>query len=216
MLLPEGYKVVKADNGKKALEILNAESVQVVLMDILMPGLSGFDVLKEIRENKNLRALPVILLTALRDKDNRLKGLELGADDYISKPFDLNELRAKVNSKVKLGFLRTQLNERAKLIKVINEVDEGIIVTDKNFVPVIISLKASEFLDLKEIPKNVLVFLNAKYNDKISADRVRTNYILKQGAFEKFEAKYLSLSVNPIEDAFAAIDSYIFVIKKIG
>ena len=87
LLKYKGYNVLKAENGEDALEILRNASVDLVLLDIMMPGISGFDVLKSIRENKKLQSLPVIIITALADKENRLKGLQLGADDFITKPF---------------------------------------------------------------------------------------------------------------------------------
>ena len=95
LLKYKGYNVLNAENGEDALEILRNSSVDLVLLDIMMPGISGFDVLKSIRENKKLQSLPVIIITALADKENRLKGLQLGADDFISKPFDVDELVVK-------------------------------------------------------------------------------------------------------------------------
>ena len=96
LLKYKGYNVLNAENGQDALKILGITSVDLVLLDIMMPGISGFDVLKSIRENKKLQSLPVIIITALADKGNRLKGLQLGADDFITKPFDVDELIQRV------------------------------------------------------------------------------------------------------------------------
>jgi Response regulators consisting of a CheY-like receiver domain and a winged-helix DNA-binding domain len=98
------------ENGEDALEILRNASVDLVLLDVMMPGISGFDVLKSIRENKKLQSLPVIIITGLADKENRLKGLQLGADDFIAKPFDVDELLVKISSQIKLAFLRNQVS----------------------------------------------------------------------------------------------------------
>ena len=98
------------ENGEDVLEILRNTSVDLVLLDVMMPGISGFDVLKGIRENKKLQSLPVIIITGLADKENRLKGLQLGADDFITKPFDVDELVVKISSPIKLAFLRNQVS----------------------------------------------------------------------------------------------------------
>ena len=214
MLLPEGYRVLKANNGKDALEILKRESVQTVLTDIMMPGISGFEVLKAIRTNKDLAPLSVIILTALTDKEERLKGLEMGADDFISKPFDMDELRAKINTQVKLNYLRMQLNERAKLVKVINKIDEGVIVANSYFVPVSINTSAREMLGMKEAPVNILAYLKEKYSQDIEVSDERVTVILKQKNFKDNIARPLMLTIEMIKDIFGEIDSYILIFKK--
>ncbi|OGF47884.1 MAG: hypothetical protein A2452_12015 [Candidatus Firestonebacteria bacterium RIFOXYC2_FULL_39_67] len=214
MLLPEGYGVVKAKSGEEALRILKSENVLVVLLDILMPGLSGYDVLKTIREDKNLDTMPVIILTALTSKEERIKGLELGADDFISKPLAMEELRAKIYTQVKLKYLRRQLTERAKLLKVINKIGEGVIVSDKKFAPVNINIKAGELLGIKAAPVNIMNYLKDNYNEDIQVSEGRKNYILKQ-KLNLGDAIFLSLTIDPIKDVSGAIDSYIFIFKKI-
>jgi len=214
MLLPEGYKVLKAKSGEEALKILKTENVQAVLLDILMPDLSGYDVLKIIRGNKNLDTLPVIILTCLTDKAERIKGLQLGADDFISKPFDLEELRAKIYTQIKIKYIRRQLNEKAKLEKVINKIDEGIIVADGNFAPLNINTKARELLGIKEDPADILIYFKENYNEDVRAREGRINYILKQKSGEN-DAVFLSLTIDPVRDASEEIDSYIFILKKV-
>jgi len=86
---------MKADNGKKGLEIIKRENVDIVLLDVMMPDMDGWEVCKKIRE---LSAIPVIMLTARTDKADVVKGLDFGADDYVTKPFDERELVARVNA----------------------------------------------------------------------------------------------------------------------
>ena len=214
MLLREGYRVLKANNGNDALEMLKSEDVQAVLLDVMMPGLSGYDVLKKIRENRDLAALPVIIISALMEKEERLKGLQLGADDFISKPFDMDELRAKINTQVKLDYLRRQLSERAKLVKVMNKIDEGIIIADKYFVPVSMNMKAKSLMGIKEAPANIMKYLKENYNEDVRVTEGRTNYILKQ-KLNKGNAGFFSLTIDTIKDASDAVDSYIYIIKKV-
>ena len=215
MLLPEGYKVLKANSGKTALETLKTEKVQMILLDVIMPEMNGFDVLKTVREDKVLCVLPVILLTSLGSKENRLNGLQLGADDYITKPFDIEELRAKINTLLKLDYLKKQLNENAKLAKVIDKIDEGIVISDKKFAPYIVNLKAREMLGIKELPGNILTYVNEKYSDEIVAGLIRKNYILKQNIYDKNNDRHISLTMEAIKGANDEIDSYILVFKMV-
>lgn len=91
----DGFRVVDAFNGKQALERLRDETPDVVLLDVMMPDLDGFEVLRMIREISNV---PVIMLTARGDEDDRVRGLELGADDYITKPFSPREMVSRVKA----------------------------------------------------------------------------------------------------------------------
>lgn len=91
-----GYRVVVANSGEEALEILEKYRPDLILLDVMLPGLSGFDVCRMIRENNDLADTRIVLVTALGRKVNVAKGMALGADDYIVKPFSNQELVAKV------------------------------------------------------------------------------------------------------------------------
>ncbi len=91
----EGYEVVQAYDGVEGLELFSQRKPDLVLLDVMLPGMDGWAILKEIRKTS---ACPVIMLTALGDIDYRLKGLNQGADDYISKPFVGEEVMARVNA----------------------------------------------------------------------------------------------------------------------
>ena len=93
-----GYDVLKADSGEAALKLLQSEHVDLVLLDRMLPGIDGIEVLKEIRTDKNLKNLPVILLTAKTEDFDKVVGLEIGADDYIGKPFGIHELIARIKA----------------------------------------------------------------------------------------------------------------------
>lgn len=94
-LVPHGFRCIKADNGKDGLEIVRKEHIQLILLDVMMPNMDGWEVCREIRK---LSDVPVIMLTARTDKRDLVKGLDNGADDYITKPFDEGELTARVNA----------------------------------------------------------------------------------------------------------------------
>lgn len=97
-LKAEGYEVYKAYNGEEALQILNANEIHLVLMDIMMPKMDGIEAMVEMRKTSNV---PVILLTAKSEDTDKVLGLTVGADDYITKPFNPVELQARVKSQLR-------------------------------------------------------------------------------------------------------------------
>ena len=96
VLKREGYQVITAANGLEALEKLETENVQIALSDIMMPKMDGFELIKRIRANPALKSIYLILITARIQEGDRVRGLDLGADDYITKPFSFSELLARV------------------------------------------------------------------------------------------------------------------------
>lgn len=102
------YEIHKALNGKDALQKIDEIDPDLILLDVVMPGINGFQVASIVKENENTRLIPIIMLTALEGKEDRLKGYQVGVDDFISKPFNIFELRARVRNLLKL---RTYVNE---------------------------------------------------------------------------------------------------------
>ena len=96
VLQREGYKVITAANGLEALEKLATEKVHIALSDIMMPKMDGFELIKQIRNNPGLKTIYLILITARIQEGDRVRGLDLGADDYITKPFSFSELLARI------------------------------------------------------------------------------------------------------------------------
>lgn len=120
-LVQEGYEPVLADTGEKALEILDKEDdIEICLLDWMLPGITGIDVLKKIRNSTNYGNLPVILLTAKGDEISKVVGLEIGADDYLTKPFGIHELLARIKAVLR------RIDEKYSK----NEDDEGKIIID--------------------------------------------------------------------------------------
>ena len=93
----EGYKTIEAVNGKEALEKAD-QSIDLVILDLMLPEIDGLNVCKKIRNDDQLGDLPIIMLTAKSEDIDRIIGLELGADDYITKPFNMRELVARVKA----------------------------------------------------------------------------------------------------------------------
>ncbi|MCY6356754.1 response regulator transcription factor [Clostridium sp. ZS2-4] len=101
-----GYKVLCANDGLEALKIAKMELPQLILLDVMLPGMDGYDVCKEIRRHNVISNTPIIMITAKGEELDKILGLELGADDYLTKPFSVRELVARV--KAVLRRIRTQ------------------------------------------------------------------------------------------------------------
>lgn len=93
-----GYKVFSATNGIDAIKIAKSEVPNLILLDLMLPGMDGYDVCKEIRKDSSVSHIPIIMITAKGEELDKILGLELGADDYITKPFSVRELLARVKA----------------------------------------------------------------------------------------------------------------------
>jgi DNA-binding response OmpR family regulator len=109
-LTEEGYEIILASNGEEALELVERENPQVILLDILMPGIDGIETCKRLKENEKTRFIPVIMATALWDTYSEV--IEAGAEDFVTKPFNLTELSHRVKSILRVRYLNDEL-ERA-------------------------------------------------------------------------------------------------------
>jgi putative two-component system response regulator len=115
LLTPQGCKVVSVPDGAAALEELTRTQFDLVLLDVMMPHLNGFEVCEKIKNNPDTYLIPVIMITALSDKQDRIEGIKVGADDFLSRPLDRTELLARVRSLLKLK-QRTDELERAESV----------------------------------------------------------------------------------------------------
>lgn len=114
----EGYSLEMAENGRQAIEKAKALLPDVILLDVMMPGMTGFEVCERIRNDPQVAEIPIIVLTALDDRESMLNALKAGADDFISKPFDRHELRARLIGITRLNRYHKLVQERAKLEEV--------------------------------------------------------------------------------------------------
>jgi DNA-binding response OmpR family regulator len=160
-LTREGIEVLKAYNGEEALEILDKEDVQLLLMDIMMPKMDGIEATKKIRETSKL---PIILLSAKSEEKDKIGGLDIGADDYITKPFNAGELVARVKSNLRrYTSLGGQKDENASVIKI-----GGLTINDENkqvFVD-------GDFVRLTPIEYNILLFLARNKGNVFSSPQI--------------------------------------------
>jgi two-component system cell cycle response regulator len=105
-LQQEGHGFAVAENGRQAMEMLRAEPFDVVLLDIIMPEMDGYQVLEEMKRDPRLREIPVIMISALDEMDSIVRCIEMGATDYLAKPFEVALLRARLNASLASKRLR--------------------------------------------------------------------------------------------------------------
>jgi putative two-component system response regulator len=115
LLSSQGFRVITAPDGSTALQMLSRIQTDLVVLDVLMPGMSGLEVCEKIKANPDTYLIPVILTTSLSDKQDRIDGIRVGADDFLTRPVDRTELLARVRSLLKLK-LRTDELERAEAV----------------------------------------------------------------------------------------------------
>src|SRR5262245_59578510 len=117
LLAVRGYAVATAASGAEALEKIDKEQPALVLLDVMMPGMSGYDVCRKLRENPATALLPVVMVTALDPTQERVKGIEAGADDFLTKPINQAELLARVRSLLRIKQLHDELMELTRSLE---------------------------------------------------------------------------------------------------
>ncbi len=113
LLTVHGHRVITAASGAEALEVIEKEPLDLILLDVVMPGMSGYDVCRKIREDPKTGLLPVVLVSALDPREERIKGIEAGADDFLEKPIRQEELLARVRSLLRIKELHDTVQSQA-------------------------------------------------------------------------------------------------------
>ena len=117
LLSKQGYEILVAYDGMQALKTVEQTPPDLILLDVMMPGMDGFEVARILRSNPQNRAIPILMLTALRDLEDKVKGLEAGADDFLVKPFHTVELLARVRSLLRIKQLHDELQSKNSLLE---------------------------------------------------------------------------------------------------
>jgi putative two-component system response regulator len=125
LLYYEGYNLNFASSGPEALVKATDLTPDLILLDVMMPGMDGFEVCRRLRSTPLLAEVPIIMVTALDDKHSRLQGLEAGADEFVTKPFERQELRTRIKTVLNLNRYRQLLEERAKLQRAHHELAQA-------------------------------------------------------------------------------------------
>jgi two-component system cell cycle response regulator len=130
VLTGQGYNLAFAEDGPEGLQRAQELLPDLIILDVMMPGMDGFEVCEHLREHSLLAEVPIIMLTSLDDIDIRVRGLEAGADDFVSKPFNRVELLARIRTVTRLNRYRRLLLERVKFDWVVDQSKDGYVIID--------------------------------------------------------------------------------------
>ncbi len=133
-MLSQNYEIVSAYSGNEALEMVEKTSPNLILLDVMMPGMNGYEVCKQLKGKEKTRSIPIVMVTALKEREDRIKAIEADADDFLSKPVDMNELNARVKSLLKVKqYYDALMEEQDKLLifkSALNSMDDCVIITN--------------------------------------------------------------------------------------
>jgi signal transduction histidine kinase len=125
-LQADGHNAVAAMSGKEALERVEDHPPDLVLLDVMMPGMNGYEVCTRLKGEERTRFIPVVMITALKDLEDKIKGIEVGADDFLTKPFNKQELLTRVRSLLKLKRLHDQLESSYRNLQELQNTKENL------------------------------------------------------------------------------------------
>lgn len=169
-LLKSSYEVYQADNGRKALELALEINPDLVLLDVMMPGMDGFEVCRKLKQEKQTEQIPVIFLTALADTQHKTKGFSLGAVDYILKPFDALEVQSRIRTHLSLRRSTMELqNQNIILERKVQERTREIVLTQEATIESLASL--AEYRD----PETGGHIQRTKTYVRVLAERLRSH-----------------------------------------
>ncbi len=148
LLEKQGYNLAFAASGAEALNKAAQIIPDVILLDVMMPDMDGFEVCKHFRADPTLGEVPILMLTALTDRDSRLQGIKVGADDFISKPFDGLELRLRLKTITSLNRYRRLMTEHAKFEWIVEKIKEAFLILNQDGEIIYANPQACFFLNL--------------------------------------------------------------------
>ncbi|MDD5194707.1 MAG: response regulator [Candidatus Omnitrophica bacterium] len=221
-LVPQGYEIVKAASGQQALEKLGKNQIDLILLDVMMPGMSGIEVLAKLRADEKTKTIPVVMVTVLKETEDKVKALEAGCDDFISKPFDKVELLARVKSILKISYYRRQLEEKEKFKAVVDKVSDGIAICSPDYVIKDSNEAILKYLNITD-PANVNLVetLFKNYSVSIKKEALmdlaithKTFDIVRQNS-ETTEALYLEVNLNMIKNSAGELLSIVFILRDV-
>jgi len=192
-LVTQGYEIVTAASGKEALEKLSGNQIDLVLLDVMMPRMSGIEVLEKIRADIKTRRIPVVMVTVLKETEDRVKALEAGCDDFISKPFDKQELLVRVRSLLRIKCLNDEVEEAREYSEsIINTVREPLLALDQDLR--VVTASRSFYEVFKVIPKDTVGRLiydlgNKQWDIPRLRDLLET-ILRRKATFDNYEVEY--------------------------
>ena len=184
----EGYEVVAASNGEEVLSIVEKEDFDLLILDVMMPKLSGFEVTKELRTRHSLTELPILMLTAKTQLYDKVTAFEMGANDYLAKPCDKEELIARVKTLINLSKLNKELTAMNRTLEeIVKERTSALEETNTNLVSV--------NKELKELEESRTLLLSSISHELATPITLIQNYIqaVQEGLIQENNSRYLEM-----------------------
>lgn len=221
-LAPQGYEIVKASSGAEALEKISVNSIDLILLDIMMPHMSGLEVLEKLRANEKTRRVPVVMVTVLKETEDKIKALEAGCDDFISKPVDKIELLARVKAMLKISDYLGQLEEKEKFKAVVDKISDGIAVCGPDYIIKDSNVPMLNYLNIKDSPH--VHMLDALFrNYTVSIDKewlldtaiAHKEFDMVRRDVETEESLHLEVHVDVIKNSAGKLLSVVFIFRDV-
>jgi DNA-binding response OmpR family regulator len=190
------FEVFSANNGREGLEVLDSVAPDIIVSDVMMPEIDGFEFLQKIKGNPLTEITPVILITANTVLDAKFKGLEYGANDYITKPFDSKELILKVKNLIALNQKKTQ----------------SVVVESEKLIGKV-EVKSEESIFIAELNEKMLEFLD---NEDLSVETLAQALFYSKSTFQRKVKKATNLTVNTYIRTFRLQYAWELLLKKSG
>lgn len=221
-LIPQGYEIIKASSGQEALEKISVNQIDLVLLDVMMPGMSGIEVLEKLRADEKTKGIPVVMVTVLKETEDKVKALEAGCDDFISKPVDKVELLARVKSILKISYYLRQLNEEGKFKAVVDKASDGIAICSPDYLIKDGNAAILKYLNIIE-PMNVnlvetlfksyVVSINKEALKDLTIAHKKFDIVRQKSETE--EALYLEANLDLIKNSTGELLSVVFILRDV-
>jgi adenylate cyclase len=204
----QGHTVLLAEDGARALDLVEQEAIDLVLLDLMMPGISGYDVLTRLKRDPRFREIPIIMISALSELDSIVRCIEAGADDYLTKPFDPTLLRARVGSSLDKKHMRDREQEMVEALRIEKERSDHLLL---NILPkaIVSRLHGGETVIADQLSNVTILFADLIGFTKLSSQITANDLIgLLNGLFSEFDQLVLKLGVEKIKtigDAYMVV-----------
>ena len=221
ILQPLQFNVQTAANGAEALASLAKEPADIVLLDVMMPLINGYEVCRRIRADRKLKGVPIILITALHETSERIMGIDAGCDEFVTKPFDKNEVVARIRTLLRLNFYRSQIDEKDKFESILNRMNEGLIVCGPNLGIRRANSRACDLLGSEDTSPDWLNRMardfRVGYYGDLRADMavMELEFDVERPATPKARALILSFSSSLIKDPDGALSSVVILLHDV-
>ncbi len=221
-LAPHGYEIVKAASGEEALIRLSSNKIDLILLDIMMPRMSGLEVLEKVRADEKTKTIPVIMVTALKETEDKIKALEAGCDDFISKPLDKIELLARVKSMLKISHYIRQIDEENKFKAVADKISDGIAICSPDYIIKDSNAAILKYLNIADSANvNLVETLFKNYSVSIKKETfmdltiAHKTFDIVREKTEMTEALYLETNLNLIKNSSGELLSIVFILRDV-